>query len=236
MNDFFASHAGCIGSLILSSTAHEEMFLNAGNWLLHFQDETGGWQVNVTRKITRNATSPPGWRSAMASGQAISLLCRIFAHTKQSVYLNAAKRALKLFEIPVEENGIVSKFMDKYKIYEEYPTRPSLHVLNGFIFSLIGLYDLSRTDKTARRSKELFNEGIRTLIAILPLYDNGFGTFYDLRHIAMPGVEPNRARWDYHAVHLGQLQLLKRITHSSEIGKILERWTRYVDGIPAKHN
>ena len=212
------------------------MFLNAAQWLLKFQDEDGGWPVNVTRKIIPQVVSPPGWRSAMGSGQAISLFCRVYSYTKQSKYLEAAVRALRLFNTPVSENGFVSTVMGNLKMFEEYPSEPSLHVLNGFIFSLIGLYDLSRVEQDSKVAKGLFDVGIKTLLRILPMYDNGRGTFYDLRHVVLPGVEPKRARWDYHAVHLGQLQLLKVITGESVIDQILTRWKGYADGIPARHN
>ena len=212
------------------------MFLSASKWLLKFQDKQGGWSVNVTRKIIPEVVSPPGWRSAMGSGQAISLLCRAYAYTKQPIYLKAAISALKLFKVPVSKNGFVSTVMGDLKMFEEYPANPSLHVLNGFIFSLIGLYDLSKTDENNDLAKQLFDNGIRTLLKILPMYDNGSGTFYDLRHIVIPGVEPKRARWDYHAVHLGQLELLNLIKPNPIFDKILLRWKKYVNGVPARHN
>ena len=212
------------------------MFLSAAQWLLKFQDAEGGWPVNVTRRIIPQVVSSPGWRSAMGSGQAISLLCRAYSYTKQLEYLEAAIRALKLFHIPVSKKGFVSTVMGDLKMFEEYALEPSLHVLNGFIFALIGLYDLSKIKQDDKTARHLFDAGLKTLVRILPMYDNGRGTFYDLRHVVIPGVEPKRARWDYHAVHLGQLQLLKVITHDSVIDKILTRWRGYVEGVPARHN
>ena len=220
----------------MSTSAHVTMFINAANWLLQFQDKDGGWPVNCTRKIIPGAVSPPGWHSSMGSGQAISLLCRVYAYTKKPEYLDAARRALKLFNTSVEDNGFVSTVFGGYKMFEEYPTQPSLHVLNGFIFSLIGLFDLIQTDHRNNVANEHFKQGLDTLLFILPMYDNGKGTFYDLRHIAMPGVEPQRARWDYHAVHLGQLELMKQIVKNSVFDKILRRWNGYVEGIPSRHN
>eukprot|EP00795_Rhopilema_esculentum_P007088 gene7088-12729_t len=220
----------------MSTSAHVTMFMNAANWLLQFQDKDGGWPVNCTRKIIPGAVSPPGWHSSMGSGQAISLLCRVYAYTKEPKYLDAARRALKLFNTSVEDNGFVSTVFGGYKMFEEYPTKPSFHVLNGFIFSLIGLFDLIQTDPRNNVANEHFKQGLDTLLFILPMYDNGQGTFYDLRHIAMPGVEPDRARWEYHAVHLGQLELMKRIVENPVFDKILRRWNGYVEGIPARHN
>jgi len=228
--------SGSIGDVKVSKSAHEEMFLNAAKWLLKFQDDQGAWPVNVTRKIIPQVVSPPGWKSAMASGQAISLLCRVYSYTNRPEYFKAAVRALKLFDIPVSKNGFVSTVLGNLPMYEEYPSDPSLHVLNGFIFALIGLYDLSSLEQGNKEARHLFDVGIKTLLRILPMYDNGRGTFYDLRHVVIPGVEPKRARWDYHAVHLGQLELLKTIVNDEVIDKILTRWKGYVDGVPARHN
>lgn len=45
--------------------------------------------------------------------------------------------------------GVVNRLFDKIVWYEEYPTTPGLFVLNGFIYSLIGLYDLYETAQLA---------------------------------------------------------------------------------------
>ena len=91
-------------------------------------------------------------------------------------------------------------FMEKYVWYEEYPTTPASFVLNGFIYALLGLYDVSltATGDAQLRSRELFSDGVQSLKALLPLYDTGSGSSYDLRHFTLKSV-PNIARWDYHS-------------------------------------
>ncbi len=114
------------------------------------------------------------------------------------------------FKTTSEHGGIKATFMNKYDWYEEYPTRPSSFVLNGFIYSLIGLYDVAETagNKLGREAGVLFSQGLESLKAMLPLFDTGSGTVYDLRHFTL-GVAPNLARWDYHTTHINQLQLLR---------------------------
>lgn len=71
--------------------------------------------------------------------------------------------------------------------YEEYPTNPASFVLNGFIYSLLGLYDLNATAPTSL-SKEaglLFDQGMVSLKKMLLFFDTGSGTIYDLRHIIL---------------------------------------------------
>lgn len=81
--------------------------------------------------------------SAMGQGQAISLLSRAFYHSGgNEVYLNTAYAALKPFKVLSKNGGVLSEFMNLYPWYEEYPTVPPIFILNGFMYSLIGLYDL----------------------------------------------------------------------------------------------
>lgn len=79
----------------------------------------------------------------MGQGQAISLLSRAFYHSGGNMkYLRSAQAALKPFKILNKDGGVLSKFMNLHSWYDEYPTIPSIFILNGFMFSLIGLYDL----------------------------------------------------------------------------------------------
>lgn len=128
-------------------------------------------------------------------------------------------------------------FMNKHDWYEEYPTTPSSFVLNGFMYSLIGLYDLKETagEKLGKEARLLYERGMESLKAMLPLYDTGSGTIYDLRHF-MLGIAPNLARWDYHTTHINQLQLLSTIDESPIFKEFVKRWKSYLKGSRAKHN
>jgi len=79
----------------------------------------------------------------MGQGQAISLLSRAFYHSGgNELYLKTAHSALKPFKVLSKNGGVLSKFMNLHPWYEEYPTVPPIFILNGFMYSLIGLYDL----------------------------------------------------------------------------------------------
>ena len=60
------------------------------------------------------------------------------------------------------------------------------------------------------KSRMYFLRGLESLQALLPLYDSGSGTFYDLRHFTMK-TAPKGARWDYHSTHVNQLLALHSI-------------------------
>ncbi|XP_036399027.1 D-glucuronyl C5-epimerase B-like [Megalops cyprinoides] len=229
---------GFIDNVTISSTAHTAAFFAASDWLLRNQDERGGWPIMVTRKLGEGFRAlEPGWYSAMAQGQAISTLVRAYLLTRDSAYLSAALRATGPFRLPSEQHGVKAVFMNKYDWYEEYPTTPSSFVLNGFIYSLIGLYDLAETAgaELGREAGVLFSRGMESLKAMLPLFDTGSGTIYDLRHLVL-GSAPNLARWDYHTTHINQLQLLASIDNAPIFRDFVKRWKSYLKGGRAKHN
>ena len=57
-------------------------------------------------------------------------------------YLKSALNALSLFSVPSSEGGFLASFLGRVPWYEEYPTDPPTFVLNGFMYSLMGLVDL----------------------------------------------------------------------------------------------
>ena len=71
--------------------------------------------------------------------------------------------------------------------YEEYPTSPASFVLNGFIYSLLGLYDLNAIvpASLSHDAVHLYDQGMISLKKMLPLFDTGQGTIYDLRHFTL---------------------------------------------------
>lgn len=243
--------SGRIDNVTVASNGHLLQFYYAADWLVRHQDTRGGWKIMVSRTVAEGQLSlEPGWYSAMAQGQAMSLLVRAYARSGRSEYLDSAVLALALFDVSSVDGGVVARFMDQYIWYEEYPTIPPCFVLNGFMYALIGLYDVSVTappgegQSTAMR---LYRTGVTSLRQMLPLFDTGSGTVYDLRHLTLGGAAPpNRARWDYHATHVNQLMLLSSLLQTSstdtdeviaaEFKAVANRWLGYMKGKLAPHN
>lgn len=179
-----------------------------------------------------------GWYSSMGQGQAISVLARAYHHSGGELkYLRAAVAGLKPFRVPSWQGGVVATFFNKYHWYEEYPTKPASFVLNGFIYSLLGLYDLMTIAplQEAKEAETLYEDGMVSLKSMLLFYDMGSGTSYDLRHYSL-GIAPNLARWDYHATHINQLLLLSTIDSDILFQQTAERWKGYMFGKRAAHN
>lgn len=235
--------AGKVANISLSEAEHLRMFLHGANWFIKNQDSEGGWPSNVvfnpgSKKYPKAQEIQPGWYGAMCQGQAISVLCRAYHATKDTRYLEAAEAAIGPFlQSSSKPGGLKAVFMNQHDWYEEYPTTPSTFILNGFIYSLLGLYDLSHTNPASSKARILYDKGIQSLVAMLPLYDAGSGTFYDLRHVTMH-TSPKLARWDYHSTHINQLLLLATINQNSTqfFTETAERWRGYMIGRRAPHN
>ena len=229
---------GYIDNVTLSSSEHISQFYDAAEWFVKNQNRSsGGWPIPVKRRVAAGFQDlTPIWYSAMSQGHAISVLARAYHHSgHEPKYLNAALAGLKLFHVASSKGGILATFYDKYFWYEEYPTQPSSFVLNGFIYSLLGLYDLATIAPFAEEAEQLFRNGIESLKNMLPLFDMGSVTCYDLRHITI-GIAPNLARWDYHATHVNQLLLLNTICDEPIFAQTAERWIGYMSGKRAAHN
>ncbi|CAG9783465.1 unnamed protein product [Diatraea saccharalis] len=238
ISSLILSGAGSVDNVSVSGSEHMAQFSAAARWLRAHQRPRGGWPIPVRRRIhARLAELKPGWHSAMSQGHAISVLSRAYYRTGDASYLSAAKKALYLLDVPSASGGVKAMWMDKYVWYEEYPTTPPLFVLNGFIYTLLGLYDLHiiEGDNSISLAKKMFDDGMISLKTLLPLFDTGSGSFYDLRHFTL-GVSPNIARWDYHATHVNQLYLLAGLDDDPILINTAKRWEGYMQGKRAAHN
>ncbi|SES93233.1 D-glucuronyl C5-epimerase C-terminus [Salinibacillus kushneri] len=209
-------------------------FLNVAKWFLDKQDVRGGWAYSFDLPYfpSRNLEVKRPWYSSIGLGMAMSVLARASYLTKDEQYNSCALRATKLFRTPAPQ-GVLAKFENKFSFYEECPTNPPSYILNGFMYSLIGLYDVYKATGN-RLCQRLYNQGIVTLKRMLPLYDLGNRTAYDLTHYTTDGGYPNVAKWGYHITHIHLLSALYSIENDQKMKTILLRWKDYLKGIRAK--
>lgn len=146
------------------------------------------------------------WGSALAQSRGASVLFRAARVTGDDSYAEAARRALRSLGRPIGDGGFLTTHETQVGAavyFEEYPRHPTA-VLNGSMAALFGLFELAHflDDDDARR---LWDAGTRGLAAMLPLYDAGWWTLYDLD----PGLR--RRNYDsphYHAISTTYLALL----------------------------
>jgi len=230
---------GIVKSATLANKRYETNFQNAAIWLRDNQRKDGSWPIEVEKELEGYPTLESGWVSAMAQGHGISMMVRAAQVTADASYWTAAQRALAPFKKLTHEGGVRNNIMGIYPWFEEYPFTEGHFVLNGFIYALIGLYDLSSArdapTELGNESRKLFHEGLSSLKEMLPLYDAGKGSVYDLTHYVKKRA-PNLARWDYHTVHIQQLRLLNSFLHDDQISEFATRWGGYLKADYADHN
>jgi len=103
------------------------------------------------------------WISAMIQGLAMSALVRAHRIGFRNIDLMELCRSATLVYSRTIEQGGVRTFEDGHVLYEEYPGYPLARILDGFLFGLLGLYDLwvETEDKNVKR---LFEEGVDGLV------------------------------------------------------------------------
>jgi len=162
------------------------------------------------------------WISCMAQGEALSVLTRAFLLTGDHKYADTAEKAIKILCVRVEDGGVLGAYEDGSPCLEEYPhpDRQS-HVLNGFIFALLGIYDFITL--LCDKSYELFfRECINGLAQNLWRYDTGYWSRYDL---AEDGINLSTVR--YHDLHIAQLRALHCLTSVDVFCEFAARWAGY---------
>lgn len=212
----------------------KDPFLTGVNRLLLMQDELGAFRAPFAFKYYLSATRyEPGWVSGMAQGVALSVLARAFLLTGDTKYLSAGDKSLDFLVTPTSEGGVLDTMADldpslsNHIIFEEYLARPAGYTLNGFMYALLGVYDWSQMPASrAELARAYFDSGIDTLRHILPYYDIGGFTAYDMSHVIYR--RKPHVGVAYQADHIFLLHALVSITGDEQLRKYEERWASYV--------
>jgi heparosan-N-sulfate-glucuronate 5-epimerase len=195
------------------SPEHRASFLQIADWAVGSQDDSGGWET-----WSRLGIPDALPYSAMAQGEAMSVLVRAFSATGDNVYLEGARRALAPMLLPIEKGG-TSWRAPEGLILEEVPFREPKTILNGWVFALYGMYDLTIADGS-RDVREALDDTLSALLARLQAYDAGFWSFYD--------TSGTLASPFYHRLHIAQLEALglsfpERAGRFRELGETFRR-------------
>ncbi len=155
----------------------------------------------------------------MSQGTAIQALARAARRLQDPTYLAVARRALPLFsEAPPLG---VRRRTRRGAWYLLYSYAPRQLVLNGFLQSLIGLYDLGRLGPDAR-ARRLFRAGDAEARASVHRYDTGSWSLYE------PGV---RSDYSYHVLVRDFLRGLCTRTRAGPYCRTADRFTSYLGAV-----
>ncbi|MEA2030459.1 MAG: D-glucuronyl C5-epimerase family protein [candidate division Zixibacteria bacterium] len=196
-------------------------FLKVAQWLVTQQTEDGTWLSPFPMK---KFNLHGAHTSAMTQGLAISCLSRASLLEREDRFIEAAITALSPFHKGLKDRGLTSQF-NGYSFYEEYPAFPLRHVLNGFIYTLWGLYDLTRIHHHTDAEK-LYQVGVETLRNCLHLFDTGYWSLYHVSDFS----HSNPAAPHYHRLHIAQLRVMYELTGDNLFREYSERWEIYQQG------
>jgi heparosan-N-sulfate-glucuronate 5-epimerase len=200
--------------LATSRSESREIFMKAADWFAAAGD--GRWSYN----FDWNALKAP-WISCMAQGQGISVLARAYHLTGEAKYLERSRMALTPLRRPLSMGGVRSRLDDASEFLEEYPSSAPVHVLNGFLFALIGIYDLMRLEPASGRSAG-FEELVQSLESNIGKWDLGYWSAYDVSTGAL-GVR-NATTMAYHRLHITQLRFLGTVLNRAVLRDTADRW------------
>lgn len=201
---------GCY-DLYLGNTDKQmlDRFMKCAAWALDTQRTDGSWDAFGAIGSMRYDIS------SMAQGEGASVLLRAYSQTDDGRYLRAAKQAIDFMLQPFEKGGPAFYIGDDLFL-EEYPQIPHRSVLNGWIFSAFGIYDLSLIDTSY---KAIFDKTTQTLSTYLSQYDAGFWSYYDLeKRMASPA---------YHKLHIALLQVLAQLTGNGVFLRTAQKFAGY---------
>lgn len=161
------------------------------------------------------------WLSAMAQGEAASLLVRAHKETGNERFAEAAQLAMRPLGLRTEDGGVQIS-LGGGPFFEEYPTRPPSLVLNGAIFTLWGCHDVA-VGLNDPDAAELFRSGFEVLAANIGRWDTGWWSLYDL----FPHPLPNVASSAYHLLHIKQLEAMQLVAPDDRIAATHANFDRY---------
>jgi hypothetical protein len=168
--------------------------------------------------------SPP-WVSSLAQGTGLQAMARSATRlSRQADVFPIALAGLKIFQTAPPEGVRIRSGTGAH--YLQYSGLPKLKILNGFIQSLVGLYDFANLtgDPTAQ---SLFEDGDRAGRAETPTFDTGAWSLYSR------GSSSYESDLSYHKLLRDFLTQLCARTQAPQYCAAVQHFTAYLTTPPA---
>ena len=197
---------------------HLDIFLKQIDWLEEqaiLRDDGGVvWTMNFDYPEGSVLLRAP-WVSAHAQGLAISALVRGWRVTHRPHLWELLRHSADIFDVDESLNGIRTRIGGN-TFFTEKPGCPLPGILDGFMTSLLALYDLHAETGDAK-VEELFTAGMAGLRELLPWWDYGKKwSWYGCREYLCPPA--------YHCLNRMLLGELGRLTGDRNLTEHAERW------------
>jgi hypothetical protein len=205
--------------------SRDKKYLDQFKLLINFMEEIGKekdnqlifeYQFDYPRF---NLKAP--WHSGITQGQALSCFIRYNLlggsnHTKQKI-----DKIYNSLLHPEDQNGILSLMQDKRPWIEEYPNSSSRHVLNGFLFALIALYEYNH-HFPKNSSYQILEDLTDSFFRNYNLFVRGKDLRYSSERIVLANIQ-------YQGLHAFQMYHLYQLSGQLEFRQIGEAWLEKVD-------
>jgi len=205
--------------LATGSSDSREQFKKVADWFMH-RSSNGLW----TYEFSWGDLDPP-WISAMAQGEGISVLVRAWHLSGDERYLERALMATEPFSREISDGGVLAYLDGRDPFLEEYPTPNPSHVLNGFLFAVIGLADIERMADRTLPTNLGVDRWVEVLGRHLHEWDLGFWSAYDLSLASHRLRNPTTV--SYHRLHISQLHYLGEYARSRVLLETAKKWDKY---------
>jgi hypothetical protein len=198
--------------------ASRESFLKQVNWLeSHAVLRAEGsvvWTNDFDILHGRTLLKSP-WISAYDQGLVISALVRGYRLTRRPHLLELLRGATKIFALDVRDGG-VREPLPSGALYSELPGQGIPGIQDGFMSSLLGLYDLY-VETGEPHIHRLFTEGIEGLRRMLPVWNyRKRWSWYGSRAYLCPPA--------YHWLNRALLEVLEGLTSDAVLADYAEAW------------
>ena len=162
------------------------------------------------------------WASGLAQGNALSLLSRAFDETGDNIYLELCDKIFTSIITDIDNGGVL--LGENGDFWIEETLTPPMHILNGFMWSIMGVYDYWLISKNPQ-VKKWFNVFIKTIINNLSKFDNGYWSLYEQSNTKIPMI----TSVFYHKLHIIQLKILYNMTNEKIFNEYANKWTCYLN-------
>ncbi len=198
--------------LLTENKCYKEEFLNISEWALKKQDVLGEWdtfgvigQSNVKKQ------------SSMAQAEGASVLARAYTLTNDYRFYENAIKAIDFMLLDIDSGG-TTRYKNNNVFFEEFVSEASPTVLNGWIFSIFGLYDIYLLTNE-EKYKHILDKSLNTLKENLKKYDCSYWSYYDMnKKMASPF---------YHNLHIAMLKVLYDLFGIDEFRIYEKKWKKY---------
>ena len=187
---------------------YKDKLLACAEWALENQQEDGSW---VTFAYKRQGAP----YSSMAQGEGISMLIRAHKVTNDDRYIQAVHKAKEFMIKPLDEGGTTG-YEDDQVLFYEATNNPV--ILNGWIFSIWGIYDYYKyfDDVQAERILKKTLESLKKKLADFDI--KYWSKYEDGKRVCSPF---------YHRLHIAQLRAMYILFDDEIYKEYADRWETY---------